>query len=112
HPAIAALLNRTTVRVDPALTAQYPEQWPARLTIRLTNGATIEGSADYPRGNPENPVPLATLEAKFRDLVAPRYDAALADRVIAAVRALDTCADVAAIMRDIQSAIRPPTESI
>jgi len=106
HPAIAALLDRTTVRVDPALTACYPERWPARVTIRRTNGETIEGSADYPRGNPENPVPLATLEAKFRSLVEPHYDAALADRVIAAVRGLDTCADVAAMMRDIQAAIR------
>ncbi len=110
HPAIAALLNRTTVRVDPALTARYPEQWPARLTIRLTNGEVIDGAADYPRGNPENPVPFATLEAKFRDLVTPRYDAALADRVIAAVRALERCADVATLMRDIQAAIRLPEE--
>ncbi len=106
HPAIAALLDRTTVRIDPALTARYPEQWPARVTIRLANGETIEGSADYPRGNPENPVPFATLETKFRGLVEPRYDAALADRVIAAVRDLDTCPDVAAMMRDIQAAIR------
>ncbi|MDQ6907001.1 MAG: MmgE/PrpD family protein [Chloroflexota bacterium] len=105
HPAIAALLDRTTVRIDPALTARYPEQWPARVTIRLANGETIEASADYPRGNPENPVPFATLEAKFRGLVTPRYDAALADRVIAAVRDLDTCPDVAAMMRDIQAAI-------
>ena len=106
QPSIAALLDQTTVRVDPALTARYPEQWPARVTIRLANGETIEGSADYPRGNPENPVPFATLEAKFRGLVEPRYDAALADRVIAAVRDLDTCADVARMMREIQAAVR------
>jgi len=105
HPAIAALLERTTVRIDPALSARYPEQWPARVTLHLKDGETVEGSADYPRGNPENPVPFATLEAKFRDLVAPRYDAALADRVIAAVQDLDRCADVAAMMRAIQAAI-------
>ena len=109
-PAIAALLDRTTVHVDPALTSRYPEQWPARVTIRLTNGETIEGAADYPRGNPENPVPFATLEAKFRGLVTPRYDAALADCVIAAVRTLDTCANVGTVMRGIQSAIRLPKE--
>ncbi|MHB8646433.1 MAG: MmgE/PrpD family protein [Thermomicrobiales bacterium] len=110
HAAIAALLQRTTVRVDPALTARYPEQWPARVTIRLTTGEMIEGAADYPRGNPENPVPFATLEAKFRALVEPRYDAALADRVITAVQQLDTCANVGTMMRGIQSAIRLPEE--
>jgi len=54
-------------------------------------------------------VPFATLETKFRDLVAPRYNAALADRVIAAVQGLDQCGDVSAMMRDIQSAIPDQT---
>src|SRR5207248_7501220 len=105
EPIIAALLTRTQVAIDPALTARYPERWPARVTLHLADGTTISGEADYPRGNPENPVPFATLEAKFRDLVAPRYDAALADRVIDAVRDLDRCTDVVTMMRDIQSAI-------
>lgn len=110
HPEIAALSERTTVRVDPALSARYPERWPARVTLHLTDGTTVAGSADYPRGNPENPVPRATLEAKFRDLITPRYDAALANHVIAAVRDLDRCPDVAVMMRDIASAIRIPLD--
>jgi 2-methylcitrate dehydratase PrpD len=101
EPAIAALLERMTVRIDPELTARYPERWPARVTIHCTDGTRISGEADYPRGNPENPVPFATLEAKFRALVTPRYDAALADRVVAAVRDLDHCPDVRALMRDL-----------
>lgn len=101
EPTIATLLARTTVAVDPALTALYPARWPARVTLRLADGTTIEGGADYPRGNPENPAPVATLEAKFRDLVAPRYDAALAERVIAAVRDLDRCPDLRVLMRDL-----------
>lgn len=105
HPAIVSLLARTTVHADPMLTARYPERWPARVTLHLTDGTTAEGAADYPRGNPENLVPLAALEAKFRDLVAPRYDAGLADMVIRSVREIERCADVAAMMRAIQSAI-------
>ena len=94
-PAIHALLERTQVRVDPGLTARYPERWPARLAVTLREGQTLSGEADYPRGNPENPAPLAELEDKFRDLVAPRYSAALAERAIAAVRALPVCPDMA-----------------
>ncbi len=105
HAAIATLLDRTTVTVDPALSALYPERWPARVTLHLTNGETVTGSADYPRGNPENPASPATLEAKFRALVAPRYDAALADHLITTIRDLDRCPDIAALMRDIQSRI-------
>ncbi len=105
HPAIATLLARTTVHADPALSARYPEQWPARVTLHLSDGTTVTGAADYPRGNPENPVPFATLEAKFRALIAPRFDTDLADMVIHAVRELDRCPDVAAMMRAVQSAI-------
>lgn len=105
HPAITSLLARTAAHADPALTARYPERWPARVTLRLADGTTVAGAADYPRGNPENPVPRATLEAKFRDLVAPRYDAALADLVIRSVREIERCPDVAAMMRAVQSAI-------
>ncbi len=106
HPSIAALLQRTRVAADPALSARYPERWPARVTLHLTNGETITGYADYPRGNPENPASPATLEAKFRALVEPRYDAALADRVIDAVHTLDHCPDVSPLMRAIAFGIR------
>ncbi|MDP9374383.1 MAG: MmgE/PrpD family protein [Chloroflexota bacterium] len=100
-PAIRDLLARTRVEVDPALTALYPERWPARLALRLAGGESVEGGADYPRGNPENPVPPAHLEAKFRDLVAPRYDGELAERATAAVRGLDACPDVSALFKDL-----------
>jgi 2-methylcitrate dehydratase PrpD len=94
-PAIHALLERTTVRVDPDLTAGYPERWSSRVALTLRDGGTAGGAADYPRGNPENPAPLAELEDKFRDLVAPRYSADLAERAIAAVNNLESCPDMA-----------------
>lgn len=96
-PAARALLGRTRVVVDPGLTALYPGRWPARLTLRIADGSVIEGGADYPRGNPENPVPPATLEDKFRGLVAPHHGDALAERVIGAVSGLEDCPDVAAL---------------
>jgi hypothetical protein len=61
----------------------------------LRDGRNLIGGSDYPRGNPENPAPLAELEEKFRDLVAPRYSADLAERAIAAVNGLESCPDMA-----------------
>jgi 2-methylcitrate dehydratase PrpD len=72
-PAIAAMLERTRVTVGEDLTAKYPAAWPARLTITLANGDILHGSADFPRGNPENPITKRELEDKFRALVAPRF---------------------------------------
>jgi 2-methylcitrate dehydratase PrpD len=93
-PAIAALLAKTTVEVDPDLTACYPARWPARLTLSLADGTTEERGADYPRGNPEHPVAPAVLEEKARALIAPHYGEALAGRVLAAVRGAEQWTDV------------------
>jgi 2-methylcitrate dehydratase PrpD len=103
-PGFATLLARTRIEVDPELTARYPDRWPARLTISLADGRIVSGDADYPRGNPENPVPLELLQAKARDLIAPRYDSALAGRVVAAVGRLEEFEDMAALMRGITGA--------
>jgi 2-methylcitrate dehydratase PrpD len=96
-PAIAALLERTRVTVAGDLTARYPAAWPARLTITLANGETIQGAADFPRGNPENPVSTQELEEKFRGLVAPRFGTAAAARAIETVAHLESVSDLSDI---------------
>jgi 2-methylcitrate dehydratase PrpD len=100
-PAIAELLARTEVSVAGDLTAKYPAAWPTRVTITLSNGETIAGASDYPRGNPENPVSTALLEDKFRSLVAPRFGAATAERAMEAVQSLETRDDVSTVFRDL-----------
>ncbi len=101
HPAIASLLTRTRVNVDADLTAKYPRAWPVRIAIELTNGNVLRGAADFPRGNPENPVTTEELEAKFVALVTPRFGAEVAQRGIALVRSLDACDDIATPFRDL-----------
>ena len=98
EPGIAALLRRTRVEVDAALTARYPEAWPGRVHLALTDGRFTEAGGDFPRGNPENPVPPETLEAKARDLIASRYVDDVAQRVIQKVRHLEDVPDMAAFM--------------
>jgi 2-methylcitrate dehydratase PrpD len=95
HAGIAALLARTQVTVEPDLTAKYPSAWPARLTVTLKDGAPWNGSSDYPRGNPENPVSTAALEEKFLNLVSPRLGTAVARQAIEILRSLDTSPDMA-----------------
>jgi 2-methylcitrate dehydratase PrpD len=100
-PAVARLLERTTVTVADDLTARYPAAWPCRLSIRLRDGRTLRAAADFPRGNPENAVATAELEAKFRELVAPRFGSAAAERGIEAVRRLESHADAGALFCDL-----------
>jgi 2-methylcitrate dehydratase PrpD len=101
EPGIAHLLARTTVEVDDGLTARYPERWPSRVTVTLSDGTVLEREADFPLGHAENPVPLAVLEQKACDLIAPRFDEAFADRGIALVHGLSETPDMAEAMRDL-----------
>ena len=98
---IAALLDLMTIEVDPALSACYPQAWPAHIWLVLADGRIIDARADYPRGNPENPVSAATLEAKATDLIAPRYGPNVAHRIIEAVRDLDETPNMAALMQTL-----------
>jgi 2-methylcitrate dehydratase PrpD len=96
-PALTALLDRATVSVADDLTARYPAAWPCRLTLTLGDGRVLRGAADYPRGNPENPVSTAELEDKFRLLVEPRFGAATTARALETIRSLETCPDLAGV---------------
>jgi 2-methylcitrate dehydratase PrpD len=94
--AIPGLLPRIRVVVADDLTAKYPAAWPTRMTIQLKNGTTLNGAADFPRGNPENPVSTKELELKFMQLVYPRLGRDVATLGIALVHSLADHGDMAA----------------
>ena len=102
-PAIAALLPRIHVTVADDLTDRYPAEWGTRVTFTESGRTTTRGAA-FPRGNPERPVSTGVLEAKLRDLVGPRYDAATADRALDAVRTIDRAADMASVFATLAPA--------
>jgi 2-methylcitrate dehydratase PrpD len=99
--AIAALLRRTRITVEDDLTRKYPSAWPVRLTLTLRDSSVIRGAADFPRGNPENPVSTCQLEDKLITLVGSRagYDTATA--ALQAMHALDVCPDMAGLFCDL-----------
>jgi 2-methylcitrate dehydratase PrpD len=96
---IRSLLPKIHVKVASDLTGKYPAAWPTRITITLRDGSVLRGSADYPRGNPENPVSTEELENKFVDLVAPRLGSEFASRALETLAALETTSDMADLFR-------------
>ncbi len=100
-PVVASLLQRARVRVAEDLSVKYPAAWPTRVLIELSDGTSLSGASDYPRGNPENPVSTAELEDKFRALVDPRFGPHVSARALAAVNALTASDDVAVAFRDL-----------
>ncbi len=89
------LLQKTRVNVAADLTTKYPAAWPARLKIALADGEILSGASDFPRGNPENPVSTADLEAKFTSLVEPRFGASTAQKALDKIHSLEHIEDMA-----------------
>jgi 2-methylcitrate dehydratase PrpD len=98
---IAALIGRTRVTVAGDLTAKYPNAWPVRLAVTLDDGTVLRHAADFPRGNPENPVPAGVLEEKFVSLVGSRFGAQTARRALDAAHSVKTCGDMAEVFCDL-----------
>ena len=70
-PALRALMEKVTLRADPALTAAFPGQRAARVTVTTTDGRSLEHFSPYRKGDPEAPLTDAEIDGKFDELVAP-----------------------------------------
>jgi len=94
-PAILSLARKVRVSVDETLDRQFPAKTMARVTIRTHRG-DHRTTVEYPRGNPENPLGNAELEAKFRlitqDLISEERSQALRTAILGLPRAKDVLA--------------------
>jgi 2-methylcitrate dehydratase PrpD len=70
EPDVRALMSRIEVRLDPALDARYPREFPADLSITLRDGRTVRELVGSPKGDPEAPLTPDELGAKFRGMLA------------------------------------------
>ncbi len=70
-PALRALVARTTVVEDPALTAGYPAGIPNRVSVTLDDGTVLVEEVAFPPGHDKNPLDDEGLAVKFHRLVDP-----------------------------------------
>jgi 2-methylcitrate dehydratase PrpD len=93
-PVITTLLPRIRMRVDPALDAIGQPLSQARIEVRTRSGRVFSLVADGARGYPSRPVSDVDLAAKFTTCAARTVSASAAARALAALRRLDTVADI------------------
>lgn len=72
-PAIRALLERISVREDPALTAAYPGHWSCRVKVQLKDGRVLEQFIQDPTGSYRKPLSEAAALQKAEGLLANVY---------------------------------------
>jgi 2-methylcitrate dehydratase PrpD len=88
-PTLQNFAERVRVEADDGMTASFPREWPCEIQVRLRDGRRFDRLVPYPKGEPEAPMSPQEIEAKFRDLASMAITEQAADKVIAAVWALD-----------------------
>lgn len=93
-PAVQSLLARTETIADPELTALYPDKFPARVTVQLKDGQRFSATRYFPKGDPQEPLTPAEIEAKFLANVTGRLGEPAAKEIVRLLRGLEDARDV------------------
>ncbi|MCO6416762.1 MmgE/PrpD family protein [Siccirubricoccus sp. KC 17139] len=92
-PVLAAFRAKVTAKLDAGL-----PRGAARVTVRYADGSAAERVVTDPVGSEANPLSEAALDAKYRDNAALGGFAERAEAQIAAIRGLETAADIRPLM--------------
>ncbi len=96
-PLVRAVLARTEVVADAELNKLYPDKFPARVTITLKDGSSFTETVLFPKGDPQDPLTAAEIEAKFRDNVTGMFTPDHAGKLLGAICALPGAQNVDAL---------------
>lgn len=83
------LMAKVRVSACAELDRHFPQYWSGRVTVNLKDGRTLSEEVIVPKGERENPMMRADLEAKFLQLAAPVLGEAKATSVMTEVDLLD-----------------------
>jgi 2-methylcitrate dehydratase PrpD len=100
-PRRRALMAKVTVTGDTRCDAIFPNQFPAIVTVRGTDGREWTAEVLANRGGPQRPLTEAELAAKFADNVEGRLTPAAAATARELALTLDSVADLDALLRPL-----------
>ncbi len=65
-----ALCNKVSMQLDAEVDAAYPRRWIGKVTVTTTDGRTLQGRVDEPKGDPGNTLTRDEITAKAKRLAA------------------------------------------
>ena len=89
NPVILKLAGRVRLEEDPAMTACLPHRRPARVTIRLNSGETLQATTETNRGDWSAPYPPEDIRDKFMSLTTRLWHENDAAQIWELIGALD-----------------------
>jgi 2-methylcitrate dehydratase PrpD len=91
---IKRLMGKVVLQKDMRIEKDFPAEWPALVSVHLTNGAHFEKYVRFPKGDPENPLTWQELSAKFHSLGARVLPTAVCDQIVSSVKEMNSLADL------------------
>jgi 2-methylcitrate dehydratase PrpD len=90
-PRVYEMMRRVEMVFDPEIDAEYPQRWIGKVQVETSDGDVFLSRVTVPKGDPENTLERAEIEAKARRLADYRHGASRAemDALISRVWALD-----------------------
>ncbi|MBW1993690.1 MAG: MmgE/PrpD family protein [Deltaproteobacteria bacterium] len=89
-PVVRDIIKRVTVKHEPRFDPQFPISWPARVTIRTSDGRTLSRQVDYPKGDVENPLTWEELVLRFRSHCKGVFEPSKQEQIVDAVKHLES----------------------
>ena len=80
-PQVRALAARVSVEADPALAAEFPRRWPARIVVEANGSATTRSISISP-GDPDNRLDDDAFARKAHRILDPLFGAPMADEIL------------------------------
>ena len=93
-PRVLSLAKRVRAVADPELEKEFPEHWPAKVTITLKDGKKLEAYVTGAKGDPDLPLTRGELEGKFSTLAAKTITGNSLESLIEVLRRTEELSDM------------------
>lgn len=100
NPVIRDLALRVNIVENPEYTACFPHKQPCDVKVRFKDGSIMETSAEYTKGDPQNPRTPEEFQAKFFDIARVVWTKNQAKTIFDGIMSLEKIADVHAFFSE------------
>lgn len=81
-PEVRAVMKKVEVIYNPELDPLFPESWPTKVIVSMTDGNVFDTRVDYPKGDIENPLSWEELADRFKDHTGMIFEESKKDRIV------------------------------
>ncbi len=111
-PRIAGLLERTTIRENPAYTRAHPDEWSCRIEVTARGGKKQVAEARHFRGHAKRPLSDQEIEQKFRALARKTLPPSRIDGILKKAWSLEALTDIDELLALIDTRLKPGEEPV